>query len=134
MGKRRNILDTCILVENWRRMRAKQKKFVDEKEIDRWAKKLIRLEDSNAILSPIRLEIMGGIHNRKEYRQMERYLSHFRVIDEGIILPQDWSQAEQLHRLEIEKHGKALGPLDSLIKAIAHRLGHEVRSEDKGFH
>jgi hypothetical protein len=115
-------------------MRAKQKRFANKKEIDRWAKDLIRLEDSNAILSPIRLEIMGGVQNRNEYLQMERYLSHFTVIDEGRILPEDWKQAEHIHLLEIEKRGRTLGPLDSLIKAIANRLGHEVRSEDKGFH
>ena len=64
---RRFVLDTSILVRHWRGCRT-GKTSVQIKEVDAslWARTLIEIEDTNAIVTPVRLEFVCGVRDQWE--------------------------------------------------------------------
>lgn len=114
-----------------------------------WAEELIRNKDTNAIVSPVEIEVLAGVRDAHDLELTEAFLSRFRVVDEGNVPQGDWDEAKRIakrvvkydrevprkhrHR-ERAKHprtgARQLG--DCLITAIALRLGYVVLTDDRG--
>jgi predicted nucleic acid-binding protein len=128
---RRRLLDSSVLIRHWR-SRQKRRRAQDLEDADDWAKELIPLRRTDAIATPVHIEFVCGITDRKEMELARRYLSHFTVIDGGRILPDDWkSAAESAMRVPRDHRPRQLG--DCLIRAIADRMNYDVDTHDLHF-
>jgi predicted nucleic acid-binding protein len=98
-----------------------------------WAERLIQLEKTDAIVTPVELELLGGDLSTKDRELTAAYLQPFRIIDQGRILPEDWEHARRLiKRIPQGPSLRARGLVDCLIRAIADRLNHELWTDDSG--
>jgi predicted nucleic acid-binding protein len=92
---------------------------------------LIRINQTNFILTPVYLEFVGGVTDRHEMELAKAFLDVFRILDEGDIRPEDWLGARRLAE-RIPTNARRRGTTDCLIKAIAIRLRCEVLTDDAG--
>jgi hypothetical protein len=60
---KRLVLDTSVLLGWWNRCRSQSGHAADA-GVERWARELIRLHDTDAIVTPVQIEILGGVTNR----------------------------------------------------------------------
>ena len=129
---KKRILDTSILIGLWQQRRGSSAVRVTNSKAKRWAKELIDLYETNAIATPVYLEVIAGVTSRRELDLTRAFLAEFVCLDEGKILEQDWTQAIQLaSRVPGVGRPRHLG--DCLIRAIADRLRCEVKTHDTGF-
>jgi predicted nucleic acid-binding protein len=127
----KRVFDTSRLINHWKRY-PKQLEKTDA-EAEKWGMELIRIENTDAIVTPVELEMLGGDENERDRQLTRAYLKPFRVIDKGRILKEDWDEARRLIvRIPNRPKPRARGLVDCLIRAIATRLNHEVLSDDKG--
>jgi hypothetical protein len=127
----KRVLDTNKLINHWKRYRPGGEKT--EAGAEEWGKKLVHIEQTDSILTPVELEMLGGDLNERDRRLTRAYLKPFHVIDKGRILKEDWDEARRLiERIPNRPDPRSRGLVDCLIRAIASRLNHEVLSEDKG--
>ncbi|MBM4071920.1 MAG: type II toxin-antitoxin system VapC family toxin [Planctomycetes bacterium] len=129
---RRVILDTSVLVRHWRKCIGDS--LEDKKPADavRWANQLVEIEDTDAILSPISIEMLAGVSSQHELRLTRAFLRRFRIVDGGQILAEDWVESRKLAE-RIPRDGKPRHLGDCLIQALANRLKYQVRTFDKRF-
>ncbi len=122
------ILDTQVLISHYNKMT--KSKSVDA--VKAHARQLINIENTNWILSPIRIEFLCGVRDSHERKLYCACLEQFEVLDERKIPSQDWSEAERLAQwVKQDGRGRKLG--DCLIQAIAKRLHAEVTTTDPDF-
>jgi len=125
------VLDTNKLIRHWKRFRPAGEKT--ELEAETWAKRLILIEATDAIVTPVELEMLGGDLNERDRRLTRAYLKPFRVIDQGRVIREDWEAARRLvERIPRGSAPRPRGLVDCLIIAIATRLNHEVWTDDQG--
>ena len=129
---RKYILDTSVLLKHWKRCVGSSLKGKKNSDALQWAKALIEIEDTNAILTPIYIEMVAGVSSEEELRLTRSFLRQFKMIDNGLILSQDWEEARRLAE-RIPRDGKPRQLGDCLIQAIANRLKFQVRTFDKRF-
>jgi len=127
----RRILDTNVLIGHWRRCRA-QTNHPTADNAERWGEELVRLYNSNLIVTPVRLEFLAGTRSAEELQLADAYLLQFFLADEGRIAEEDWKGAERLSR-RVPRDGSPRHLGDCLIRAIANRLRLEVFSLDSSF-
>jgi predicted nucleic acid-binding protein len=109
------------------------------------ARALIAGEETDAIVTPVEIEVLAGVRNRHELELTESFLKTFRVIDQRRIIPADWEEARRLAKHIPRPHrprkGRGSGQTpaaeprdlgDCLITAISRRLNHDVMTADKG--
>jgi hypothetical protein len=126
------ILDSSELIAHWRQCRTKFRRPHSRRQIEGWAQALIRLHQTNAIVTPVQVEFLSGFTNRDEMQAAQVFLDCFACIDEGEIPAKDWE--ETLRRCKrIPRDGKPRQLGDCLIRAIAARLNYEVQTLDAGF-
>ncbi len=131
MAKR--LLDTSVLVGYWnRRLGSRAASGISADEAQQCADELIAFHDADAIATPVYVEFIAGARNAHELRSFTRFLSRFRIVDQGNIPAADWSATERLAR-RVPRSGKPRHLADCLIAAIAKRLKYEVRTLDKDF-
>jgi hypothetical protein len=129
---RKVILDTSVLLRWWNQCRSRHRGEITPAHAERWARRLIALHDTDAIATPVFLEVIGGTTSAREGRLMRSYLAPFQCIDEQRIPPQDWRDAtRKAQRVPNDRRPRDLG--DCLIRAVADRLTYEVLSYDQGF-
>jgi hypothetical protein len=92
---RKRVLDTSILSRHWHKCRAPQLATNTAQEARGWAKRLVALYDTEAIVTPIYLEMVAGVCSRHELQLTRADLGVFRCIDERRIGPSDWDAAIQ---------------------------------------
>jgi predicted nucleic acid-binding protein len=128
----RQILDTSILIRHWQLCRTGRSiDRISESDAEGWARDLIKIEDSNAIVTPVLLEFLCGVRDKREMILVRAFLSAFRCLDSGRTLVSDWREARRLaERVPANGRPRDLG--DCLIKAIANRLNCGVRTSDAG--
>ena len=127
----RRILDSSQLISHWRHCRGGFSGSSTPNIVKNWARELIELHDSSAIVTPVYIEFIAGVQSHSELALARAYLSEFNILDEGRILVQDWEEAKRLAaRVPPDRKRRQLG--DCLILAIAIRLKYEVRTLDKG--
>jgi|SRR5208283_5220164 len=128
----RYILDTSVLIEHWKRScggSIRASRLVDAKE---WADMLIKLRKTNAIVTPVYLEVVCGVRSQHELFLTRAYLGQFRVVDEGKILERDWQEARRVAE-RVPRNAKPRHLGDCLIRAIANRLKYDVDTLDDDF-
>ena len=145
----KRVLDTNILIDHLRRRRPHEGK--GPSDAAGWARELIENKGTDAIVSPVVIEILVGVRDAHDLAITEAFLGIFRVIDEGKVLPADRTEAARIAKRVVEydrdvprrrrKRGREPRPMtgardfgDCLITAIARRLNHEVDSGDVGLH
>ncbi len=131
---RRAILDTNILLNHWRASR-QGRTLADWSPTDAeaWADQLIHHHKSDAILTPIYLEVVGGVNHRHEMELTKAFLSKLQIVDRGNITEADWIEARRLaERIPWGSEPRPRGVVDCLIRAIANRLRYDVRTADAG--
>ncbi len=101
-------------------------------EVTRWAADLIAFYGSNAIVTPIYLEVVGGVTDRRELALTLVFLGRFRCVDERDIPADDWRDAERIaRRIPRKRTPRDMG--DCVIRAIANRLKYAVHTFDTNF-
>jgi predicted nucleic acid-binding protein len=129
---RRFVLDTSVLVRHWRGSRTgRTSAQIREIEADDWARALIEIEETNAIVTPVRVEYLCGVRDQWELGLARAYLKPFQSIDQGKTLVADWREAQRLAE-RVPKNGRPRDFGDCLIKAIALRLNYQVRTFETG--
>jgi predicted nucleic acid-binding protein len=129
---RRFLLDTSVLITHWGRCRTgKRAAAIKEFDADSWARRLIEIEDTNAIVTPVMLEYLCGVRDQLELGRARAYLKPFHSVDKGKTLVADWREARRLAE-RIPKNARPRDFGDCLIKAIASRLNYQVRTFDTG--
>ena len=128
--KKAIILDTNILIDHFMRRYTRPRKKQLVKDAEHWAKELIRVQATNAIVTPVYVEVICGIQDEHEARLRRAFLDQFHRVDEHLIPPQDWQNAIRIAG-RVSATSRDFG--DCLIRAIADRLGYEVRTNDKDF-
>jgi predicted nucleic acid-binding protein len=129
---RRFVLDTSVLIRHWRARRTgKSWAQVKDTDAEAWASLLIEIEDTNAIVTPVRIEFLCGVRDQWELGLARAYLKPFHSIDKGKTLVADWREAQRLAE-RAPRNGRPRDLGDCLIKAIASRLNHQVRTFDAG--
>lgn len=125
------VLDTNILIEIWHgRWRGGKPVRTEElaaEEPRKWLKKY----PNDGILTPVRLEFLGGVRDKDELRLADIFLAEFPLFDDGEVLNQDWQEAERLAR-RVPRNGRARGAVDCLIAAICKRLNADLSTNDTG--
>jgi predicted nucleic acid-binding protein len=97
-----------------------------------WAKEIITRYDTNAIVTPVYIEVIAGVQNQRELQLTREFLDCFQCVDMRRILPQDWNEVIRLAQ-RIPRNGKPRQLGDCLIRAIANRLRYEVETSDERF-
>jgi hypothetical protein len=129
----RRVLDSNVLINHWGFCR-KRRQYEDiaADEAREWARQLIALYSTNAIVTPIYIEYLVGQPTALAVKLAEAYLDEFTVIDQGKIIDQDWDDAIRIAR-RIPPKGNLRQLGDCLIRAICNRLRYEVVSTDGAF-
>jgi predicted nucleic acid-binding protein len=129
---KKRILDTNILIGLWQQRRSNSQAPVTTAKVKSWAKELINLYDTNAIVTPVYLEMLAGVSSKRELGLTRAFLDEFTCIDEGQIPKEDWDNAIRL-AARIPRDGRPRQLGDCLIRALADRLRCEVITRDVGF-
>ena len=129
----RRVFDTNYLISHWRiSRRDRHISQISLEEVKNWARDLIRRVNSNAIVTPVRLEFLAGTRDDHELALAEAYLKHFELVDEGIITGQDWSGTlKRISRIPLD--GRPRHVIDCLILSICDRLHYEILTSESRF-
>jgi predicted nucleic acid-binding protein len=129
----RRVLDTNILINFWAGKVVRHRAVdITARDAAAWAKELIELQGTDAILTPIYIEYVCGQGDENWMKLARAYLDEFDIVDDGRILPADWKVATQIaHRILRDRSPRQLG--DCIIRAICKRLHLEVLTADRRF-
>jgi len=129
----RRVLDTNILIGHWiKKSRGAPMRSFTTSNALRWGRELRESLDTNITLTPICLEFMCGQRSAHEIRLAKAYLSLLTVADGGMILKEDWIEAQRIaERVPRDGLRRQLG--DCLIRAICNRLHLDVLTAEKRF-
>lgn len=127
------VLDTNVLIKLWHgKMPGPNAIRVTTEETARKvAAMYLRAHPDDAILTPIKIEFLGGTRDRDELKLADLFLSQFVTLDEGRIFPVDWQEAERYAR-RVPFTGRSRGLVDCLIRAICDRLHADLHTDDSG--
>jgi predicted nucleic acid-binding protein len=129
MAKR--VLDTNVLIAHWRG-KLVGRAGVTPKRVREWAEQVIQLHQTDAIVTPVYIEMIAGVQSQRELQLTRIFLQCFACVDERRILAQDWEEAIRLAQ-RVPPDGKPRQLGDCLIQAIAKRLRYEVVTKDLSF-
>ncbi len=143
----KRLLDSTLLIAHFKRISPLAEK--GREDARDWAKRLIENKGTNAIVSPVVIEMLAGVRDSHELSLTEAFLDEFDIVDERKIPPEDWKLAgiiakrvlkydrqvpRRSRRRDREQNPKTqardLG--DCLIAAIVLRLKYVVLTGDRG--
>lgn len=127
---RRRVLDTNKLLRLWKGHGLTSKQKADPRAPLHAAELWLKRYRHDGILSPVRLEFLGGTHGDK-LKLAEEFLALFPNFDERKVIAADWQEAERLAK-RVSPNGAPRGAIDCLLVAIANRLHAEFETEDVG--
>lgn len=84
----KRLLDSTFLIAHLQRMSPLAGKGADDAR--NWAKRLIDIKGTNAMVSPVVIEVLAGVRDSHELALIEAFLEEIEVVDEGTTPPQDW--------------------------------------------
>lgn len=125
------VLDTNILIELWHGRLPGVKPVRSEESATEVPRKWLKMYPNDGILTPVRLEFLGGTRNKDELKLAVIFLGKFDLLDEGEVLPEDWEEAERVAR-RIKGKGRARDAIDCLILAICKRINADLYTRDTG--
>src|SRR5262249_40202439 len=126
------ILDTSVLIRQWRRREGLATRPLTKTAVLGWAKELVKSYGTQRILTPVKLEFICGVRNKTELQLAVAFLNAFEVADHGNILAVDWQDAARIAR-RVPRSGRPRQLGDCLVRAIANRLRLDVISFDENF-
>jgi predicted nucleic acid-binding protein len=128
------VLDTNELIDFFWKSKGEGHRLdeYDESDIMGWARNSIDFRKTDAIVTPVSVELLAGARNSHELRMFRAYLSRFHVVDDGRVLAGDWEEAARLAAW-IPHDGKRRQLVDCLIRALAKRLNFAIITRDKRF-
>ena len=132
--RNRRLLDTNILIIGWKHGLQSKGDRLDEcsvEDADGWAGAVTRLYRTEAILTPIEIEFLCGVDSSHHLKLAQSFLKRFTVVDDGLILAEDWSLAKRFAQ-QVPAKTRRRQLVDCLIAAIAVRLKYDVESFDQG--
>lgn len=128
----RRIFDSSVLIRHWHDCGGGSPEGKSAADAEQWARRLIAVHDTDAIVTPVFIEVVAGVRNRVELELTRSFLKHFRVLDAGRITDEDWEETRRLAQ-RVPSNGKPRQLGDCLIAAIGKRLHYEVIRFDRGF-
>lgn len=129
----RRVLDTNILINHWGdRRRGAPHAEVRDADARQWGHDLIRLQGTNAILTPIHIEYLAGQRSARAVDLARTFLAAFEVVDHGRIIEQDWQNAARIAQ-RVPPDGSRRQMADCLIRAVCDRLHLDVFTADNRF-
>jgi len=126
----RAILDTNILINEFRRRRELLNRVAQPNDCERWARDLIEFRRTDAIVQPVYVEFLCGARDAYELALYDAFLKPFLRANGGVVLAVDWELAERYARRP-GRRGRARDLADCLIRSIADRLRREVVTDDR---
>jgi predicted nucleic acid-binding protein len=132
MPRRERVLDTNELIFHWHASIRRPLSAATKSEATVWARSLIGLRGTDAIVTPVEIEFLAGVSSQHEMALSRAYLQEFRIIDDGRVLPQDWDEARRLAS-RIPRVSKPRQLVDCLIRALARRLNFDIITRDRTF-
>ena len=125
---KRRVLDTNVLVTLWH---SGSGRVDSERAAEAVAHGWLAEHPRDAIVTPVRLEFLGGTRSRDELRVAEGFLGLFDLLDGGRVLPEDWHVAERYAK-RVPFAPRPRGAIDCLILAICVRLNASLYTFDGG--
>lgn len=129
---KKQVLDTSILIAHWHTCRTAARGMITPAVVRWWAESLIRLRETDAIVTPVYVEMLAGVTSAEECRLTRAFLEKFHRIDGGRIPEEDWAEAIRLAQ-RVPRNAKPRQLGDCLIRAIADRLNYAVFTLDSSF-
>jgi predicted nucleic acid-binding protein len=126
------IFDTSALIQHWHDSGGRALEGKTAGDAAEWARRLIEIHETNAIVTPVYVEFAAGVRNGAELELARAFLDQFTVIDGGKITVEDWQETRRLAQ-RVPPNGKPRQLGDCLIAAIGMRLHYDVIRFDKGF-
>jgi predicted nucleic acid-binding protein len=128
----KKVLDTSVLLHHWGKCGGNSTADRGVDEAKDWGKELVGLHDTDAIVTPVYLEMVVGVLSAHQLDLMRAFLGQFQIIDNWNVTVEDWKEARRLgERVPRDGCRRQLG--DCLIRAIANRLRHDVIAFDTRF-
>jgi predicted nucleic acid-binding protein len=128
----RLLLDTSVLIRHWHRLSGGQITSKAESDARGWANRLIDLQKTSNVATPVVIEFLAGARTAHELSLFRAYLEQFDIIDRGEILRDDWDLARRIAE-RVPRDGKPRQLGDCLIRAIAKRFRCDVITSDDRF-
>lgn len=128
---RNRALDTNIVIEIWHGRWPGGKKVRSDETAASEPKRWLQRHPNDGILTPVRLEFLGGTRDKDELRLADIFLNAFDNLDGGLVLPEDRALAERIARRVI-REGRHRDAVDCVIQAICKRLNLDFHSNDTG--
>lgn len=128
----RAILDTNVLIQGYRHGRESLVRPPRPDDCVLWARRLIDLRGTSAIVEPIYIEFVCGATGRDELRLYDAFIGEFDRVDGGHVLDVDWQRAGEIART-IGRLGRRRQLGDCLVRAIADRLRRDVITNEVDF-
>ena len=91
----------------------------------------LAINPTDGVLTPIRLELVGGGLHRDQVKLTDYFLDLFPLFDDGDVRREDWDAALRLAR-RVPFEPRPRGAVDCLIRAICQRLGLQLKTLDTG--
>ena len=91
----------------------------------------LRIYPGDGVLTPIRLELVGGGLDRDAVQLTDYFLDLFPLFDGGDVRREDWNTASRLAR-RVPFEPRPRGAVDCLTRAICQRLRLDLESLDTG--
>jgi predicted nucleic acid-binding protein len=129
---KRRVLDTSVLLRWWNWCRSRKRRPPTPALATRWARELIAIQEADAIVTPVILEVLAGTTSQRELQLMRAFLQPFKCLDHELIPAGDWREARRIAQ-RVPRNGKPRGFGDCLIRAIANRFSYDVLSYDDSF-
>jgi len=126
---RLRVLDTNRLIAHWWRSRKGPLSQYSREDVAEWARALIGLDGTSAILTPVVIEFLCGARDGHELDLCRAFLDQFEVVDRGNVTSEDWHLAERL-AARVPRDGSPRDFGDCLILAISRRLGYQIFTSD----
>ncbi|MGB7160694.1 MAG: PIN domain-containing protein [Tepidisphaeraceae bacterium] len=127
---RRRVLDTNVLIRGWHRSASRPLANASAEDARSWARKIIDLYRSDAIVTPVDIEFRAAARSQHELVLARSFLAVFRIVDDGRVTIDDWSYARRLAEHARPKP-RQLG--DCLVRALSNRAGYDVETLDGTF-
>ncbi|MFO0891686.1 MAG: PIN domain-containing protein [Isosphaeraceae bacterium] len=126
---RLRVLDTNRLINHWCRSCKGSLTRYSRDDAAKWARRLISLEGTSAVFTPVVIEFLCGARDGHELELYRAYLEQFEVVDRGVVTQADLLDAQR-RASWVRGDGMPRDFGDCLIAAIASRLGYEIRTND----